>query len=200
MTQRSLADRIVDRVASLDPTNYTPERDLLVSEAALRVVVQSEMSEPTADEAAGMDWWNRMSEADRGAWLARSKGQSAADAWAFFKESVDAEPLLLPHHDYSGLCPTPPNPASLCPEGIMGHVAPEEENDLPTVKRAAWVVVYARHQSPHVTLRELYWSEDAAMERAAVLLPECSEVFVGLMSEMQMAPADATSPATPEDR
>lgn len=28
--------------------------------------------EPTADETRGMDWWNALSKAERGAWMART--------------------------------------------------------------------------------------------------------------------------------
>jgi hypothetical protein len=41
----------------------------------------------TADDAAGMAWWNVQSEAARGFWLDRAgPGASAADAWALFKQ------------------------------------------------------------------------------------------------------------------
>jgi hypothetical protein len=41
----------------------------------------------TADDAAGMAWWNVQSEAARSFWLDRAgAGASAADAWALFKQ------------------------------------------------------------------------------------------------------------------
>ena len=44
--------------------------------------------EPTADEIAGMCWWNTLSETERAAWLRRAAevgGSSAADAWKAFQ-------------------------------------------------------------------------------------------------------------------
>lgn len=54
----------------------------------LHECIPPHQSIPTADERAGMDWWNGLSENKRGLWLRRSKGQSAADAWAFFKKTT----------------------------------------------------------------------------------------------------------------
>ncbi|HGY2296360.1 TPA: hypothetical protein ACNV18_000074 [Pseudomonas putida] len=50
---------------------------------------------PTADEAAGMAWWNCMPDGERSQWLAASGTGSVADAWAARKaaraqESADA--------------------------------------------------------------------------------------------------------------
>lgn len=43
---------------------------------------------PTPDEQAGMDWWNALSESERGKWLERVGGDaSAADAWALYKKA-----------------------------------------------------------------------------------------------------------------
>jgi hypothetical protein len=41
--------------------------------------------EPTPDEAAGMSWWNGLSEMARAFWLRQSGGITAADAWAEWK-------------------------------------------------------------------------------------------------------------------
>lgn len=38
-----------------------------------------------ADTAAGMAWWNAIDENDRRFWMLASMGQSAADAWSYFK-------------------------------------------------------------------------------------------------------------------
>lgn len=44
--------------------------------------------EPTPDEQGGMDWWNALSESERGKWLERVGGDaSAADAWALYKKA-----------------------------------------------------------------------------------------------------------------
>ena len=44
--------------------------------------------EPTPDEQGGMDWWNALSESERGKWLGRVGGDaSAADAWALYKKT-----------------------------------------------------------------------------------------------------------------
>lgn len=41
--------------------------------------------EPTPDEQAGIDWWNRLTTAERAFWLGKAgAGASAADAWAAF--------------------------------------------------------------------------------------------------------------------
>jgi hypothetical protein len=52
--------------------------------------------QPTADEIAGMQWWNSMTEAERAKALEaagwRSGGTwtpSAADAWALYKKRLD---------------------------------------------------------------------------------------------------------------
>jgi len=42
--------------------------------------------EPTTDEAAGIAWWNGLSEADRAAWMERAGSAVPADAWAAFKQ------------------------------------------------------------------------------------------------------------------
>lgn len=41
--------------------------------------------EPTADEIAGMRWWNALTEAERSKWLSVAGTAVAADAWAAFK-------------------------------------------------------------------------------------------------------------------
>ena len=42
---------------------------------------------PTADEQAGIDWWNGQSEADRAVWLRAANTYIPAEAWAYFKAS-----------------------------------------------------------------------------------------------------------------
>jgi hypothetical protein len=38
--------------------------------------------EPSADERAGMDWWNLLPESGRAAWLAKAQSAKPSDAWA----------------------------------------------------------------------------------------------------------------------
>lgn len=47
--------------------------------------------EPTADERAGMTWWNTLSEAERRRWM-REAGDTgiAADAWAAYQRAQAA--------------------------------------------------------------------------------------------------------------
>ena len=40
---------------------------------------------PTSDEAAGIAWWNGISEEERAEWLRRAESAVPADAWAAFK-------------------------------------------------------------------------------------------------------------------
>lgn len=37
---------------------------------------------PTADEIAGMQWWNSLTEAERANWLARADSAVPTEAWA----------------------------------------------------------------------------------------------------------------------
>lgn len=46
---------------------------------------------PTADEQAGMDWWNSLSETMREYWCEMAKSYIAADAWAQFKRARPEE-------------------------------------------------------------------------------------------------------------
>lgn len=41
--------------------------------------------EPTADEEAGIAWWNSIPERQRAFWLELTNSGSAADAWAEYK-------------------------------------------------------------------------------------------------------------------
>ncbi len=41
--------------------------------------------EPTADELRGIAWWNSLTEDLRLVWLNLSKGDSVAEAWAYYK-------------------------------------------------------------------------------------------------------------------
>lgn len=68
---------------------------------------------------------------------------------------------------------------------IEEKLAETTKPSTPTVKRQVWMVVYAWSSSPNTTLREMYWSEESAMERAAHLMPHCREVFVGNVAELQ---------------
>lgn len=51
-----------------------------------------------------------------------------------------------------------------------------------SARRQAWVVVYQRNGERMPTLREVYWSQEAAEDRAQELAPECHEILVGLMA------------------
>ncbi len=44
---------------------------------------------PTADELAGMAWWNNLSERERGAAMQLSKGNTAAEAWDWQKSVLE---------------------------------------------------------------------------------------------------------------
>lgn len=50
--------------------------------------------EPTPDEQAGIDWWNRLTEVERAFWFGKAGGTgSAADAWeAYKREQVSGRP------------------------------------------------------------------------------------------------------------
>lgn len=41
--------------------------------------------EPTADDLAGVEWWNSLSEPRRADWLRLAVSTKPADAWAEFK-------------------------------------------------------------------------------------------------------------------
>jgi hypothetical protein len=43
--------------------------------------------EPTSDERAGMDWWNRLSERERALWLAKAQSAKPSDAWTAYKRA-----------------------------------------------------------------------------------------------------------------
>ena len=45
---------------------------------------------PTADEQAGIDWWNGVTEATRAHWLKVANTAVPAEAWARFKEGDGA--------------------------------------------------------------------------------------------------------------
>lgn len=47
--------------------------------------------ETTADEAAGMVWWNRLAEGERARWLAAAGSAVPADASTSFKRQGRAE-------------------------------------------------------------------------------------------------------------
>ncbi|RWC69652.1 MAG: hypothetical protein EOS71_27635 [Mesorhizobium sp.] len=54
---------------------------------------------PTADEIAGMQWWNSLTEAERANWLARADSAVPAEAWAAYKRQVplDLQPAAGIH-------------------------------------------------------------------------------------------------------
>ena len=54
---------------------------------------------PTADEIAGMQWWNSLTEAERADWLARADSAVPAEAWAAYKRQgrLDLQPAVGIH-------------------------------------------------------------------------------------------------------
>lgn len=46
------------------------------------------LRQPTADETAGIEWWNSLSVTDRAHWLAEAGSAVVADAWAAYKRSA----------------------------------------------------------------------------------------------------------------
>jgi hypothetical protein len=51
---------------------------------------RAEEREPSADERAGMGWWNGLDEADRRHWMERSGNTGrACDAWAAYKRATN---------------------------------------------------------------------------------------------------------------
>lgn len=54
---------------------------------------------PTADEIAGMQWWNSLTEAVRSDWLARADSAVPAEAWAAYKRQgrLDLQPAAGIH-------------------------------------------------------------------------------------------------------
>ncbi|MGG2576106.1 hypothetical protein ACQYZY_28765 [Pseudomonas aeruginosa] len=68
------------------------EAERLVMLRALECVSQDFMSrggsKPTADEAAGMTWWNALTEDERRYWMATAGDTGVvADAWAAYKRN-----------------------------------------------------------------------------------------------------------------
>ena len=43
------------------------------------------------DGLAGMEWWNAMTEAERGHWLREAKSAVPADAWSAYKAWQEAQ-------------------------------------------------------------------------------------------------------------
>jgi hypothetical protein len=46
--------------------------------------------EPSADERAGMNWWNSLPESERATWLAKAQSAKPSDAWAAFNRAKKA--------------------------------------------------------------------------------------------------------------
>ncbi len=42
-------------------------------------------TEPTADELAGMAWWNGLDKSERAYWLAEARSAVPAEAWATYQ-------------------------------------------------------------------------------------------------------------------
>lgn len=45
--------------------------------------------EASADERAGMEWWNALPEGERALWLAQAHSAKASDAWIAYKRAKD---------------------------------------------------------------------------------------------------------------
>ena len=59
----------------------------------------------TADEQAGIDWWNGLTERDRAFWLQAATSAVPAEAWRFFKSSISGQspPRGTPSGDTAGV-------------------------------------------------------------------------------------------------
>lgn len=57
------------------------------------IVSRIEALDPTADEAAGMAWWNALTEPMRAHWLKKieADGGSVSEAWAVFRREQGQE-------------------------------------------------------------------------------------------------------------
>lgn len=57
----------------------------------------------TADERAGIAWWNLQSETERGAWLYLAGSAVPADAWEYFKAHPPVQNNSVPEaaHGFS---------------------------------------------------------------------------------------------------
>lgn len=51
---------------------------------------------PTADELAGITWWNGLSEEDRAFWLRAALTSVPAEAWAYYKRANADLPASVP--------------------------------------------------------------------------------------------------------
>ena len=92
------AERRADATARLSATRMALQD--AIYEVCDRLRDYEGQRPPTAAEQAGMDWWNALSESERGKWLERVGGDaSAADAWALYKkaESVVRDVVALDH-------------------------------------------------------------------------------------------------------
>lgn len=72
-------ERLLTAKLAADDINFNPTK-----EACADAVAELE---PTADEAAGMAWWNALSEVERYTWLDVAKSFVVADAWEAFKRA-----------------------------------------------------------------------------------------------------------------
>lgn len=48
----------------------------------------SDDPKPTNDEAAGINWWNSLTEDQRADWLRRANSARPADAWQAYKSAA----------------------------------------------------------------------------------------------------------------
>jgi hypothetical protein len=46
----------------------------------------------TADEQAGMGWWNALTEEQRAHWLREANTASVAEAWAYYQRALSQLP------------------------------------------------------------------------------------------------------------
>jgi hypothetical protein len=50
------------------------------------------MREPSADETAGIAWWNALTEEQRAHWLREAKTAIVAEAWAYYQHVLSQLP------------------------------------------------------------------------------------------------------------
>jgi hypothetical protein len=87
--------------------------------------------EPSADERAGMEWWNSLPERERALWLGKAQSAKPVDAWAAYKRVMtEAKPIAkFDVNGHSFL-------AEACVAGILVNpVLPETFNDTPNDER-----------------------------------------------------------------
>lgn len=130
---------------------------------------------PNDDERAGMDWWNGLPEAARGAWLTASKGSSAADAWAYFKTKRERE----------GRAPLVKCTDEKCVLYGLEHAAP--------CRRASWADALPAPVSVAVLPSGAYRANEIArLQRLAREYREANRKWGDLVRDLEASPADVS--------